>query len=134
MRPANLRIELVQDVQHPRLWFLNEDGSELVQFQRDRLVHNWRRTTPEEPYPHYENLRPAFERDLHDLVSFLEEQGLPPVSPVQCELTYVNPIPAEDLGPDRSLSALVVPWTDRYSDAYLPPAGGRGASGALPDH
>lgn len=140
MRPVGLRIELVQDVPHPRLWFLTDDGGELVQFQRDRLVHNWRRMTsgavvsttgqgtpasahaPEELYPHYENLRPAFERDLHDLASFLDDQGLPPLRPVQCELTYMNPIPAEDLGPNAPLSALIGTWTDRYSDDFLPPA------------
>ncbi|MGH9281404.1 MAG: TIGR04255 family protein [Acidimicrobiales bacterium] len=122
MRPVGFRIELVQDVPHPRLWFLNDHGGELVQFQRDRLVHNWRRMTEEEPYPHYESLRPAFESDLRDLASFLDDQGLPPILPVQCELTYMNPIPSEDLGPNAPLSALIGPWTDRYSDDFLPPA------------
>ena len=27
----------------PRVWFLNEAGSELIQIQRDRFVHNWRK-------------------------------------------------------------------------------------------
>ncbi|HEX2041546.1 MAG TPA: TIGR04255 family protein [Acidimicrobiales bacterium] len=121
-KPSAVSIEVVQDVPHPRSWFLNAGGSELVQFQRDRLVHNWRRTAPGDPYPHYDSLRPTFERNLHDLVEFLEEEGLEPMRPVQCELTYANPIPPADLGPARRLSTLIAPWSDRYSGDLLPDA------------
>ena len=44
-------------------------------------------------YPHYEPvIKPAFERDLRDFRSFLDEQRLGELKITQCEVTYVNHI------------------------------------------
>ena len=35
----------------PRFWFVNQDGSELVQVQRDRFIRNWRKKDGGPGYP-----------------------------------------------------------------------------------
>ena len=40
LRPS---IQVFQTPPVPRIWFLNQDGSQLIQMQQDRLIHNWRR-------------------------------------------------------------------------------------------
>jgi uncharacterized protein (TIGR04255 family) len=104
----------------PRFWFMNETGSELVQVQRDRIVHNWRRLTPESPYPHYEALRPSFSEDLTDFQAFLDEFGIGKFNPYQCELTYINPIPL-GRGIDRlgEFERLLAPWSGSFTDDFL---------------
>jgi uncharacterized protein (TIGR04255 family) len=99
---------------------MNETGSELVQVQRDRIVHNWRRLTPDSPYPHYEALRPAFRNDLADFQAFLDESGVGKFNPYQCELTYINPIPVNQ-GIDRlgAIEKLLAPWSGSFSDDFL---------------
>ncbi len=42
------------DIDLSRFWFLSEDGTNLIQIQRDRLVVNWRQQTGDEVYPRYE--------------------------------------------------------------------------------
>jgi hypothetical protein len=51
----------------PRFWFVNEVGTELLQFQLDRFVHNWRKTGEGIEYPRYERIRKKAPRDLHRL-------------------------------------------------------------------
>src|SRR5581483_9252166 len=47
----------------PRCWFIAEDGSQLIQFQRDQFFRNWRRHKGAETYPRYPALREAFGHD-----------------------------------------------------------------------
>ena len=42
------KIEFVSRLPLPRVWFLTEDGGQLIQIQRDRFVHNWRKSGEEE--------------------------------------------------------------------------------------
>src|SRR5690348_8033242 len=37
-----LQIRLVQNFM-PRMWLVSENGTELVQIQNDRFIHNWRK-------------------------------------------------------------------------------------------
>jgi uncharacterized protein (TIGR04255 family) len=42
----------------PRCWFLDQDETELLQLQTDRVILNWRKLERESaPYPHYRTLR-----------------------------------------------------------------------------
>lgn len=76
----------------PRSWFINSDGSRLVQLQGDRISLNWRRVTEDATYPRYVNLRRDFSRYLRTLQTAVEEadRQMPPVN--MCEVTYVNPV------------------------------------------
>jgi len=104
-----------------RCWFLNEAKAELIQVQNDRLTHNWRKVLGTEPYPHYENIRPAFERDWQRLCEFLNSQdlGMPDVR--QCEVTYVN---HNDRGEAwqtfADLPTVFPSWTGAASENFLP--------------
>ena len=85
-----------------RCWFLDEPGNHLVQLQRDRFIHNWRKVTGDEDYPHYESIRPAFENEWVQFCDFLGKEKLGEPNVMQCEVTYVNHIELD--GPIKSFS------------------------------
>lgn len=76
----------------PRLWFLNEAQTQLIQFQPDRFIHNWRKVQEDDVYPRYENIKVRFLDELNTLERFFHEHGLGELRPNQCEVTYVNHI------------------------------------------
>jgi uncharacterized protein (TIGR04255 family) len=82
----------------PRLWLMDKTGNELLQFQVDRLVHNWRKIEVDNVYPRYEQIRVRFETEAQTLMSFLSERELGSLVPNQCEITYVNTIGADGAG------------------------------------
>ena len=78
---------------HPRVWFETEDGTALIQVQRDRFIYNWKRVRREDVYPHYENVIAQFKNCLTRFEEFLSNNELGEIKPLQYELTYVNHIP-----------------------------------------
>jgi uncharacterized protein (TIGR04255 family) len=104
----------------PRLWFLNEDGTELVQVQQTRFVNNWRRGEGGASYPRYEYIKEAFRTRLQVFRRFLEREKLSEVSPNQCEVTYVNHIVlASDQGDYGRLDDVLTVWKSEYNDSFL---------------
>lgn len=96
--PSNLpsfRFELVQTPPLPRMWFLNEDESELLQVQNNWFARNWRQRDTGPDYPHYPNIRGPFASDLGHIVEHIENAELGAFRPTQCELTYINHIAFE---------------------------------------
>ncbi|MGH7228463.1 MAG: TIGR04255 family protein [Nitrospiraceae bacterium] len=83
------RIELVTHLP-TRCWFVNGSRTRLIQIQNDRFFHNWRKAGSTEVYPHYETIRPVFERDWLGFIKFLESERLTPPDVKTCEITYVN--------------------------------------------
>jgi len=77
----------------PRVWFINESESRLVQLQADRLHYNWRHREMEPDYPHYDEIVNHFSECFAKLESFAAEARIGVVQPVACELTYINHIP-----------------------------------------
>src|SRR5262249_17490048 len=55
-----LRLELLRRPPIPRFWFMNENRVELIQFQVDRFVRNWRKVGDDITYPRYEAIRARF--------------------------------------------------------------------------
>ena len=80
----------------PRVWLIDEQGVDVLQFQPDRFTRNWRKTENDAEYPHYDTVRSTFLSDLHSLAAFLEERKLGGLVPTQCEITYVNQLSAPD--------------------------------------
>lgn len=78
----------------PRTWFLNVEGTELIQVQSDFFCHNWRKTAAADQYPRYEAIRARFATELNDLSEFLAREELGELRPKQCEITYINHIAA----------------------------------------
>ena len=58
----------------PRLWFVSEDESELIQFQSDRFLHNWKSGQQDARYPRYEQIRERFFGEIQNSDIFSEEQ------------------------------------------------------------
>lgn len=86
-------------MQLPRLWFHagNSNMEQLIQFQNDRLLQNWRTQSPgDATYPSYKKNRREFHDTLLILKSFTDDNGLGNFLPDQCEVTYVNRIPMAD--------------------------------------
>jgi uncharacterized protein (TIGR04255 family) len=73
-----------------RFWMLDRTGNRLIQIQKDRFIHNWRRVVGDEPYPRYPSLRGTMEDEWGRFCKFLDEEqiGQPQVN--QCEVTYIN--------------------------------------------
>jgi uncharacterized protein (TIGR04255 family) len=120
--PPTFSVSLFGVPPSPAVWFLAADRSELLQVQRDRFSRNWTRPSPEvAEYPSYDRLLPEFEQEFMEFSEFLMSENLGKPTPVQCELTYVNPLPAgqgwERLG---QVGDIFAPWSGSYSDASLP--------------
>ena len=73
----------------PRVWFVHKDGG-IIQVQRDRFLHNWRKMRSEDEYPRYETVFETFQEHFSTFQQFLQDTNLGTVTPLQYELTYVN--------------------------------------------
>ena len=70
-----------------RFWYINENGSELIQLQTDCFIRNWRQMK-DTPYPRYETLIEEFKNDFQEFERFVATEKLGTIKPVQCELSY----------------------------------------------
>jgi uncharacterized protein (TIGR04255 family) len=85
--------------EQPRFWFLTPDGHELVQFQRDRFLHNWRQVDGRPPanYPSFESVFAKFATEAGRFQEYV--RGSYPLQELkinQVEVTYFNRIYSED--------------------------------------
>lgn len=104
-----------------RCWFMDESKNHLIQVQRDRFIHNWRKVKGDEKYPHYENIKPKFKEEWGRFCEFLEKQKLGKPDVNQCEVTYVNHIELD--GPVKTFSDLpkvISGWSAASSGDFLP--------------
>lgn len=87
---------------HDRYWFLRPTGEELIQFQNDRLLHNWRKVgDSSNPYPRFENMLPQFEEELNALENYLGGLAPQKLAVNQYEISYINHIPVSQTGDFR---------------------------------
>jgi uncharacterized protein (TIGR04255 family) len=82
----------------PRMWFLSEDESSLIQLQSDRLLFNWRGSLQGIPYPHFDAVHAEFVNALDVLETLAEAEGITDMVANQCEVLYVNPLPTASTG------------------------------------
>ena len=104
----SFRFELMQAPPLPRLWFLNDDESELLQVQNNWFARNWRQRDSGPEYPHYPNIRRPFESDLTNIIEHIQKAGLGTFRPNQCELTYINHVAFEATAPAHLRDVLAV--------------------------
>lgn len=89
---------------HDRFWFLSQDGAELIQFQQDRLLHNWRKIGDKtNDYPRFESMVSKFSTELNKLEQFVSSLAPQRLAINQCEVSYINHIPL-DRGAGERLS------------------------------
>lgn len=106
----------------PRLWFLTQEGTRLVQIQHDHFIVNWRKLDSDAVYPRYPAVRERLIEELGRFQQFLKDERLAPIRPVQAELTYVNHIDARDPdGSRKPLSRIVRLWSGDPAGGRLPP-------------
>lgn len=118
-KQAKSGIEIVP-VPDIRTWFLNDNGTILLQVQKDRFLQNWRKVQDSEVYPHYDQLKPKFLQEWRTFCRFLEETEIERPEVNQCEVTYVNHIDV-DLGPRRygDLQKVISCWSGKCSGDFL---------------
>ena len=75
-----------------RTWFETNDGNGLIQIQRDRFLHNWKKEKESDKYPHYEHVIGKFRYSLEIFEKFLKEADMDTLEPTQFEITYINHI------------------------------------------
>lgn len=116
-----LSFELRGGFDQPNLQFINNDRDRIVQFQRDRLVVNWRRR-PDEDYPRYEGaVRPMFVDAWRRLSSVLADLGQEALKPNICEVVYVNVIDSgQGMGGATAPADVLALWNGSHSDSFLP--------------
>jgi uncharacterized protein (TIGR04255 family) len=119
-RQGAVRVEMLQVHPVPRCWFLNAVGTQLIQVQQDRLIHNWRKVGDAESYPRSEHVRGEFAGELEQFRAFLQRERLGELRPNQCEVTYVNKISTGPGGFQHGdLDKLITLFHRRYSDDFL---------------
>jgi len=89
----SIGLELSETPPLPRIWFTRADDVGIIQVQRDRFLHNWKKAKPGDAYPRYGTVFSLFKDKLAIFEQFISDEGLGPVRPRQYELTYVNHIP-----------------------------------------
>jgi len=119
---VGLRVETMFTPPVPRIWFLNESGTELIQVQTDRFIHNWRGTEKGAEYPRYESVRESFHHEFEKFTSFVSREKLGQLTINQCEVTYVNHVVSgEGWTRHGEISEIVSLWNSTARDAALPP-------------
>jgi uncharacterized protein (TIGR04255 family) len=101
--PTSGHIRLLAGAPHIRYWFMKPKGEELLQFQPDRLLHNWRKNDdPNNNYPHFERMIEKFQEELIRIENYFSSVAPQSLSITQCEISYINQIitpPEENLKP-----------------------------------
>lgn len=115
---VEVRVEMGLPV--PQCRFLNDKGTELIQVQQDRFVHNWRKVGTGDEYPRYESVKRRFEEELGIFRQFLARENLGDLVPNQGEVTYVNHIiPGVGWERHAELGEIITLWRTQHSDAFL---------------
>lgn len=112
----------ITDAPDPALLLLvDESEQHLLQLQADRLVVNWRKLRPDQPYPSFATILPRFEAAWDALGRGVEDLGHH-LTPYACEVTYINAFDvASPIGHVGDVAELVAPWSSSFSDGFLPP-------------
>lgn len=65
--PSRSQFQIFAVPPTPRIFLINREKTELLQFQVDRFLHNWRKTGERDTYPHFERILPTFEEGYRRL-------------------------------------------------------------------
>ena len=120
--PPRVEVSFKDKPPAPRVWFVNEARTELVQVQQDRFAHNWRKVGEGDTYPRYEKIRKRFRDEVSKFEAFLAEEGLGELEVNQCEVTYVNHIERTgDWESHGEIEKLLKNWVPLSATTFLPP-------------
>jgi len=89
--PNMIKFGLISGALHDRFWFVSDDRSELIQFQQDRLLHNWRKDKKtKRNYPRFEAIFSKFESELQILETYFNSLSPQNIISNQAEISYIN--------------------------------------------
>ena len=88
-----LRLRMSDVPPMARTWFVNRNETGIVQIQKDRFLHNWKKVRKTDDYPRFRTVIDLFKDRLTTFEVFLRGGDLGDLRPTQYELTYVNHIP-----------------------------------------
>lgn len=87
------KLSFVTGASHDRFWFLRPKGNELIQFQNDHFLHNWRKAGDDNAvYPRFEYMIDKFKDELTHLQRYMNLLAPQTLIINQCEVSYVNHI------------------------------------------
>jgi uncharacterized protein (TIGR04255 family) len=120
LNSALASIKLTGDVP-VRWWYVHKSGKRLIQVQADSFIQNWRKRDTDDPYLHYKELRPAFQKTWSQFLRFLKRQRVESPRVRQCEVTYVNHIDrGEGWRSFADLADVFSVWRGRTYCGFLP--------------
>lgn len=94
---STAEFNFVSGATHDRFWFLDSNGNELIQFQHDRLLHNWRKLgNLSSEYPRFKNMAAKFEKELDQFETFINDLSPQRLNINQCEISFINQIEVDD--------------------------------------
>lgn len=100
--PVN-QFEFFNGPLHDRYWFLSQDRDELIQFQQDRLLHNWRKVGDgSNGYPRFDTMIEKFTGELRRFEAYIAQLAPQALQINQCEISYINHIAPTDKLPKAS--------------------------------
>ena len=76
----------------PRIWLIGESENILIQLQNDRFLFNWRKMGDTDEYPRFNFVLDSFRKYLGVFINFVGEYDLGEITPIGCELNYINHI------------------------------------------
>lgn len=93
---SQLNFGIVTGASHDRFWFVSEAKDELIQFQHDRILHNWRKVGDQtNEYPRFKTIIAKFETEIRKLDSYMAVLSEQHLKINQSEITYINHIPLD---------------------------------------
>ncbi len=92
--PTSPQAELSAVPPLPRMFFVHREPSWLIQLQRERFLHNWRKDKESEVYPRYPAVFEKFWKAWVRFVQFCRDEDLGNPGINQLEITYINHIPS----------------------------------------
>lgn len=96
-KAARINFGIHSGASHDRFWFLSENDEELIQFQQDKLLHNWRKVPGRDnEYPRFETMIKNYESELTQLEEYFSKFSGGLLAINQCEISYINHIAVED--------------------------------------
>ena len=88
-----LNFGFITGAKHDRFWFLSQNRDEVIQFQQDRLLHNWRKVAnANNSYPRFEKIIASFEAELRCLEKYFDGLSTQNIKCNQAEIAYTNHI------------------------------------------
>lgn len=87
------QIEFKSGASHDRFWFISETKNDLIQFQENKFLHNWRKGSQiNSDYPRYEIIKEKFINEIICLEAYFKNTFSSNLKINQCELSYINHI------------------------------------------